>query len=147
MTALGFCFFVFSDHLLQPGYTRRPALHLHWHRRPLLKLLQLFLGMQWLPGGQQGQWKCNATTKPVTCAGLATVQLKRRNCVDVGDCRTVLFFFYFPKMRGMRQKSQFNNMLSVSKTMWFLNFQEVAILCKVARTLVDHKWLAQLWIY
>lgn len=46
------CLRFLSDHLLQPGHTRRPALHLHRHRGPLLRLFQLFLSLQWLPRGQ-----------------------------------------------------------------------------------------------
>lgn len=43
-----------SDHLLQPGHTWRPPLHLHRYRRPVFQLLQCLLCLQPLPGGQQG---------------------------------------------------------------------------------------------
>lgn len=51
-----------SDHLLQPGHTRSPSLHLHRYRRPVFQLLQLLLLLQPLPGGQQ---ECANSLVPV----------------------------------------------------------------------------------
>lgn len=50
---------VVLDHLLQPGHTRSPSLHLYRHRRPLVQLLQRFLCLQPLSRGQQGEPGCS----------------------------------------------------------------------------------------